>query len=104
MTTINGSPQLNKHQPIIDIKSSLNLFFSPNSRDIYISTSDINIPFMNVLSESKYLTKATNKKYTVNVCNHTFITTGWVQIRRGDESPSRKEQCTQCKFERILSQ
>lgn len=81
--------------------SSLNLFFSPDGKKVFISTSTTNLPGPILALKCKYPKSSTGQKYQINNCVHDFQHKELQQLRRGDEAPSSIMECSKCKYVRV---
>lgn len=77
--------------------SSLNMFYSPNGREVFISTATTNLPGP-IIVGCKYPLKCSSQKYESHNCNHKFEHYEFRQTRRADEAPTSVVQCILCKI------
>lgn len=73
------------------------MFYSPDGKNVFISTATTNLPGPILAINCKYPKKATGKKYTIVNCVHDFKHKEFKQIRSGDEAPTSIIECTKCK-------
>lgn len=79
------------------------MFFSPDSKNVFISTARDNLPGPKLMLNCKYPYAPTTKKYTTMVCQHDYRYEKMVQVRRGDEAPSQMQKCIKCNLIRHTS-